>query len=213
MCHPVLRDVQVRAARVDTQMRNPQGKFPAATATARQSLGLLHSSSALLVIAREGLSTSHHPSHLLSRSFCWKHRPEQAVQATPEQNITCLICLDLVEDKMSYSTMVCPACRHAWFHRRCIQTQALHTGTSFCCLHCRNKDQFVTEMLAMGIRISTRLVFSLPNSQNVRHKHSVKPGTAPADLVFCCPLTLVLRFMGELENRVGAEEQGQLGSA
>uniref|UniRef100_A0A8D0F656 PHD finger protein 7-like n=1 Tax=Strix occidentalis caurina TaxID=311401 RepID=A0A8D0F656_STROC len=91
------------------------------------------------------------------RSFCWKHRPEQAVQATPEQNTTCLICLDLVEDKMSYSTMVCPACRHAWFHRRCIQTQALHTGTSFCCLHCRNKDQFVTEMLAMGIRISTRL--------------------------------------------------------
>uniref|UniRef100_A0A8C0FRQ4 PHD finger protein 7 n=1 Tax=Bubo bubo TaxID=30461 RepID=A0A8C0FRQ4_BUBBB len=90
------------------------------------------------------------------RSFCWKHRPEQAVQATAEQNTTCLICLDLVEDKMSYSTMVCPACRHAWFHRRCIQTQALHTGTSFCCLHCRNKDQFVTEMLAMGIRISTR---------------------------------------------------------
>ncbi|XP_074707157.1 G2/M phase-specific E3 ubiquitin-protein ligase-like [Strix uralensis] len=110
------------------------------------------------------------------RSFCWKHRPEQAVQATPEQNTTCLICLDLVEDKMSYSAMVCPACRHAWFHRRCIQTQALHTGTSFCCLLCRNKDQFVMEMLTMGIRISTR-------------------------------------FMGELENRVGAEEQGQLGSA
>ncbi|NWH55725.1 PHF7 protein, partial [Fregata magnificens] len=92
----------------------------------------------------------------LYRSFCWQHRPEQAVQASPEQNSTCIICLDLVEDKKSYRTMVCPACQHAWFHRSCIQKQAIHAGVGFRCLHCQNKDQFVMEMLAMGIRISKR---------------------------------------------------------
>ncbi|KAK4808262.1 hypothetical protein QYF61_020743, partial [Mycteria americana] len=92
----------------------------------------------------------------LYRSFCWEHRPEQAVQASPEQNSTCIICLDLVEDKKSYRTMVCPACQHAWFHRRCIQKQAVHAGVCFRCLHCQNKDQFVMEMLTMGIRVSKR---------------------------------------------------------
>ncbi|NWS36183.1 G2E3 ligase, partial [Polioptila caerulea] len=72
------------------------------------------------------------------------------------QNSTCIICLDLVEDKMSYRTMVCPACQHAWFHRSCIQKQAVHAGVCFRCLHCRNEDQFVMEMLTMGIRISKR---------------------------------------------------------
>lgn len=54
-------------------------------------------------------------------SFCWEHRPEQAVEAAPEENTTCLICLDPVGDRKSYHTMVCPACKHAWFHRGCIQ--------------------------------------------------------------------------------------------
>ena len=84
------------------------------------------------------------------------------MQATPEQNSTCIICLDLVEDKKSYRTMVCPACQHAWFHRSCIQKQAVHAGVCFRCLHCRNEDQFVMEMLTMGIRISKRLVLLFP---------------------------------------------------
>ncbi|XP_050769785.1 PHD finger protein 7-like [Gymnogyps californianus] len=92
----------------------------------------------------------------LYRSFCWQHRPEQAVQASPGQNSTCIICLGLVEDKKSYHTMVCPACQRAWFHRSCIQKQAIHAGACFRCLRCQNKDQFVMEMLAMGIRISKR---------------------------------------------------------
>ncbi|KFQ81032.1 G2/M phase-specific E3 ubiquitin-protein ligase, partial [Phoenicopterus ruber ruber] len=98
-----------------------------------------------------------HPFHLPPRSFCWEHCPEQAVQATPEQNSICIICLDLVEEKKSYHTMVCPACQHAWFHRSCIQKQAIHAGICFRCLHCQNKDLFVMEMLTMGIRISKRL--------------------------------------------------------
>ncbi|KFM01182.1 G2/M phase-specific E3 ubiquitin-protein ligase, partial [Aptenodytes forsteri] len=92
------------------------------------------------------------------RSFCWEHRPEQAVEAAPEENTTCLICLDPVEDRKSYSTMVCPACKHAWFHRGCIQNQAIHVGFScFCCPHCQNEYRFLMEMLTMGIRLPRRL--------------------------------------------------------
>uniref|UniRef100_A0A663DN59 RING-type domain-containing protein n=1 Tax=Aquila chrysaetos chrysaetos TaxID=223781 RepID=A0A663DN59_AQUCH len=101
----------------------------------------------------------------LYRSFCWEHRPEQAVKAKPGQNSTCVICLDPVEDNKSYHTMVCPACQRAWFHRSCIQKQAIHAGVRLCCLHCRNQDRFVMEMLAMGIRISKRWFFLFPTHE------------------------------------------------
>ncbi|XP_059679434.1 PHD finger protein 7-like [Gavia stellata] len=92
------------------------------------------------------------------RSFCWEHRPEQAVEAAPDENTTCLICLDPVGDRKSYGTMVCPACKHAWFHRGCIQGQAARAGIScFQCPLCRDKEEFVLEMLTMGIRIPFRL--------------------------------------------------------
>ncbi|NXW25055.1 G2E3 ligase, partial [Circaetus pectoralis] len=94
----------------------------------------------------------------LYRSFCWEHRPEQAVEAAPQENTTCLICLDLVEERKSYGTMVCPACKHAWFHRGCIQNHAIHAGFScFQCPHCQNEYRFLMEMLTMGIRIPRRL--------------------------------------------------------
>ncbi|XP_017664631.1 PREDICTED: G2/M phase-specific E3 ubiquitin-protein ligase-like isoform X2 [Lepidothrix coronata] len=92
----------------------------------------------------------------LYRSFCWEHRPRQAVQARPRQNNTCSICLDTVEDKTSYKTMVCPACQDAHFHRHCIQRLALHAGTCFRCPCCQNQELFLMEMLTMGIRISKR---------------------------------------------------------
>ncbi|XP_027746768.1 PHD finger protein 7-like isoform X2 [Empidonax traillii] len=92
----------------------------------------------------------------LYRSFCWEHRPQQAVQALPRQNNTCSICLDTVEDKTSYRTMVCPACQDARFHRHCIQKLALHAGTCFHCPCCQNQEPFLMEMLTMGIRISKR---------------------------------------------------------
>ncbi|XP_054041738.1 PHD finger protein 7-like [Rissa tridactyla] len=92
------------------------------------------------------------------RSFCWQHCPEQAVEAAPEANTTCLICLKPVGDKKSYGTMVCPACKHAWFHRGCIQGQALCDGIAcFRCPLCRDRDAFPSEMLTMGIRIPFRL--------------------------------------------------------
>ncbi|KFW07469.1 G2/M phase-specific E3 ubiquitin-protein ligase, partial [Eurypyga helias] len=93
----------------------------------------------------------------LYRSFCWEHRPEQAVEASPEENTPGLICLEPVEENKSYSTMVCPACKHAWFHRGCMQKQALHAGfSSFRCPHCQNEYRFLMEILTMGIRIPFR---------------------------------------------------------
>ncbi|KFO78037.1 PHD finger protein 7, partial [Cuculus canorus] len=93
----------------------------------------------------------------LYRSFCWEHRPEQLVKVAPEKNTTCVICLDPVEDTKSYMTMVCPACKHAWFHRGCIQKHAIHAGThGFCCPQCRNEYRFRMEMLTMGIQIPKR---------------------------------------------------------
>ncbi|XP_063204124.1 PHD finger protein 7 isoform X2 [Chroicocephalus ridibundus] len=94
------------------------------------------------------------------RSFCWEHRPEQAVEAAPEANTTCLICLEPVGDKKTHGILVCPACKHAWCHRGCIQGQAVRDGIAgFRCPLCRDRDAFPLEMLTMGIRIP----FSLPS--------------------------------------------------
>ncbi|KAK2517614.1 hypothetical protein Q9233_013049, partial [Columba guinea] len=91
------------------------------------------------------------------RSYCWEHRPQQELQAAPE-NTACLICLEPVEDRTSYGTMVCPECQHAWFHRGCIQGQASGAGIScFQCPLCRDKDRFVPEMLTLGIRVPLRM--------------------------------------------------------
>ncbi|XP_031470031.1 PHD finger protein 7-like [Phasianus colchicus] len=91
------------------------------------------------------------------RSFCWEHRPHQAVEATPTQDATCIVCMDPVGDGRSYSTMVCPACQHAWFHRLCIQEQALRAGIyCFQCPLCRDRVGFIRDLVFMGIRIPFR---------------------------------------------------------
>ncbi|XP_054236848.1 PHD finger protein 7-like [Indicator indicator] len=91
------------------------------------------------------------------RAFCSHHRPRQAVDRDPEPHTDCLLCFEAVDDSKSYTTMGCPACQHAWFHRRCIQGHALRAGSSaFCCLLCRDKEHFQQEMLRMGIRIPRR---------------------------------------------------------
>ncbi|XP_068807333.1 uncharacterized protein [Struthio camelus] len=65
--------------------------------------------------------------------------------------------MEPVEDRTSYSTMVCPVCKHAWFHRGCIQGQALRAGFSnFRCPQCKDGDRFLTELLRLGIRIPIR---------------------------------------------------------
>uniref|UniRef100_A0A8B9S4T4 PHD finger protein 7 n=1 Tax=Apteryx owenii TaxID=8824 RepID=A0A8B9S4T4_APTOW len=90
------------------------------------------------------------------RSFCWEHRPEQTVQARPDAETTCIICLEPVGDKISHNTMVCPACKGTWFHRGCIRV-GVHAGRScFRCPQCNNKRKFLPEMLRMGILVPIR---------------------------------------------------------
>ncbi|XP_041574693.2 PHD finger protein 7 [Taeniopygia guttata] len=91
-------------------------------------------------------------------SFCPEHRPEQDVEATPEPGTDCPICMEPVEDRKTFRTLVCPACKRAWFHRDCIQGQAISAG--YLCLQCplcRDVEQFLTEMFILGIRIPLRL--------------------------------------------------------
>ncbi|NXG30507.1 PHF7 protein, partial [Dromaius novaehollandiae] len=91
------------------------------------------------------------------RSFCREHRPAQTVQAHQDGETSCLICLEPVEEKLSHHTLVCPACRHAWLHRGCVQQQALRAGF-FCfqCPQCQDKETFLWEMSSMGIRVPIR---------------------------------------------------------
>ncbi|XP_021240140.1 PHD finger protein 7-like [Numida meleagris] len=91
------------------------------------------------------------------RSFCREHHPRQEIQEAPEQGTTCVICLETVGDSASYHTLVCPACRSAWFHRGCVQQQAMNAGTRcFRCPICRDKDEFHSEMYTLGIKIPDR---------------------------------------------------------
>ncbi|XP_051649087.1 PHD finger protein 7-like [Manacus candei] len=91
------------------------------------------------------------------RAFCPTHSPEQVVEATPEPGTQCLICMEPVEDRKTFSTLVCPTCKTTWFHRDCIQGQALCSGIlSFQCPICRSTQEFLVEMFLMGIRIPFR---------------------------------------------------------
>ncbi|NWT92923.1 G2E3 ligase, partial [Urocynchramus pylzowi] len=91
------------------------------------------------------------------RSFCPEHRPEQEVQVTPEPGTNCLICMEPVEDRKTFRTLVCPSCKRAWFHRDCIQGQAMCAGALFFqCPMCRDHEDFTVEMFTLGIRIPFR---------------------------------------------------------
>ncbi|CAN8186083.1 unnamed protein product [Coccothraustes coccothraustes] len=92
------------------------------------------------------------------RSFCPEHRPEQEVEVTPEPGTDCLICMEPVEDRKTFTTLVCPTCQRAWFHRDCIQGQAMRAGALFFqCPLCRDNGEFPVEMFVLGIRIPFRL--------------------------------------------------------
>ncbi|NWI66099.1 G2E3 ligase, partial [Todus mexicanus] len=109
-----------------------------------------------LPCAAEGACvTQYHPPF---SAFCSQHSPVQVVEAAPDKEDTCLICFDEIDAAKSFRTLVCPMCKHAWFHRSCIQGQALREGISgFRCPLCRDKDNFRGEMTRLGIRIPFRL--------------------------------------------------------
>ncbi|CAM5165278.1 unnamed protein product [Eretmochelys imbricata] len=105
------------------------------------------------------------------KSFCWTHRPVQRVRRWQQQAETiCVVCLESMPGKPSYSALVCPACKHAWFHRGCIQGHALRAALyHFRCPRCRDMGTFQREMFRMGIKIPDRSVPFLP-SQRATHR-------------------------------------------
>ncbi|NXD72609.1 G2E3 ligase, partial [Eolophus roseicapillus] len=93
------------------------------------------------------------------------------------ENTTCPICLDPVEGTTTYGTMVWPACKHACFHRACIQVRAAVRAGMLClqCPLCRNQNWFLLEMMHTGIQIPIRPPLWEDNSAyaelNERHSH------------------------------------------
>ncbi|KAM9554535.1 G2/M phase-specific E3 ubiquitin-protein ligase isoform 2-T4 [Guaruba guarouba] len=92
------------------------------------------------------------------RSYCWEHKPVQKFPVKESGGTSqCTICLDLVEQLPIYTVLKSPCCKNAWFHRECLQYQALSAGIFFFrCTVCNNKDKFQKEMLRMGIYIPER---------------------------------------------------------
>ncbi|XP_043929738.1 G2/M phase-specific E3 ubiquitin-protein ligase isoform X2 [Protopterus annectens] len=92
-------------------------------------------------------------------SYCWEHRPVQkaAKRRRGSGPALCTICLEHVDTIPSFSILKSPCCKNTWFHRDCLQTQALSAGMFFFrCTVCNNKDLFQNEMLRMGIHIPER---------------------------------------------------------
>ncbi|XP_075049614.1 G2/M phase-specific E3 ubiquitin-protein ligase isoform X2 [Mixophyes fleayi] len=92
------------------------------------------------------------------RSYCWDHRPVQNVLSIQTgESSPCTICLENVDHIPSYHVIRGPCCKTSWFHRNCLQYQALSAGLFFFrCTVCNNKDLFQKEMLHMGIHIPER---------------------------------------------------------
>ncbi|XP_074985843.1 G2/M phase-specific E3 ubiquitin-protein ligase isoform X2 [Caretta caretta] len=88
-------------------------------------------------------------------SYCWEHRPVQKLPSDESRGSSqCTICLEFVEHFPMYNILKSPCCKNAWFHRDCLQYQALSAGVFFFrCTVCNNKDKFQNEMLRMGIHI------------------------------------------------------------
>ena len=116
MRHALLWEAQVRAVSSSQAREERAGLLPRARAWSK--------------VLSVPLPTSPHFSAYPSfppspRSFCCEHRPQQIVEADPEPDTACIICLEPVGDSTSYHTMVCPTCKQAWFHRGCIRVGAL----------------------------------------------------------------------------------------
>ncbi|KAG9480951.1 hypothetical protein GDO78_010294, partial [Eleutherodactylus coqui] len=91
-------------------------------------------------------------------SYCWEHRPVQKLLTTQSnEHSSCTICLENVEQVPSYHVLRGPCCKTSWYHRDCLQHQALSAGLFFFrCTVCNDRDIFQKEMLRMGIHIPER---------------------------------------------------------
>ncbi|KAF6351300.1 G2/M-phase specific E3 ubiquitin protein ligase [Rhinolophus ferrumequinum] len=88
-------------------------------------------------------------------SFCWDHRPVQIITSNNySDSLPCTICLEFIEPIPTYNILRSPCCKNSWFHRDCLQVQAISAGVFFFrCTVCNNSDIFQKEMLRMGIHI------------------------------------------------------------
>ncbi|XP_055496646.1 G2/M phase-specific E3 ubiquitin-protein ligase isoform X2 [Leucoraja erinacea] len=93
-------------------------------------------------------------------SYCSQHKPVQKVPRAVRRSggsFTCAVCLDSIDPCPSYDVLKSPCCKNTWFHRQCLQHQALSAGMFFFrCTICNNKDEFQKEMLRLGIHIPER---------------------------------------------------------
>ncbi|XP_029454866.1 G2/M phase-specific E3 ubiquitin-protein ligase [Rhinatrema bivittatum] len=91
-------------------------------------------------------------------SYCWDHRPVQNSSPIRQPGSSpCTICLEFVEHLPTYNILQSPCCKSAWFHRECLQYQALSAGLYFFrCTVCNNKEKFRNEMLRLGIHVPER---------------------------------------------------------
>ncbi|OXB55673.1 hypothetical protein ASZ78_001981, partial [Callipepla squamata] len=88
------------------------------------------------------------------RSFCWLHAPKQQARPVPQEHRQCTVCMEAVEERLSFNTLTCPACNTAHFHRYCVQRQARIAGQHrFHCLFCWDVENIRTEMFRLGIQI------------------------------------------------------------
>ncbi|KAM4014612.1 G2/M phase-specific E3 ubiquitin-protein ligase isoform 1-T2 [Anomaloglossus baeobatrachus] len=92
------------------------------------------------------------------RSYCWEHRPVQTPLSTQsKESSSCTVCLESIDHVPSYHVIRGPCCKTSWYHRECLQRQALSAGLFFFrCTVCNNRDKFQKEMLHMGIHIPER---------------------------------------------------------
>ncbi|XP_048784397.1 PHD finger protein 7-like [Lagopus muta] len=95
----------------------------------------------------------------LNRSYCFEHCPRQTAVTASATGTRCAICQETVGNIASYHTLTCSVCKHAWFHRDCIQQQALNDGKEcFRCPVCQDNALFCIEMSILGIRIPDSVV-------------------------------------------------------
>uniref|UniRef100_UPI00398E42A3 G2/M phase-specific E3 ubiquitin-protein ligase isoform X1 n=2 Tax=Pristiophorus japonicus TaxID=55135 RepID=UPI00398E42A3 len=90
-------------------------------------------------------------------SYCWEHKPVQKIPCVSiwsGSSYTCAVCLESIDPIPSHDVLKSPCCKNTWFHRQCVQFQALSAGVFFFrCTICSNKDEFQKEMLRMGIHV------------------------------------------------------------
>ncbi|OXB78849.1 UNVERIFIED_CONTAM: hypothetical protein H355_011254, partial [Colinus virginianus] len=119
------------------------------------------------------------------RSFCWQHAPKQQVRPVPQEHRQCTVCMEAVEEHLSFTTLTCPACNTAHFHRYCVQRQALIAARHrFHCLFCWDMETFQAEMFKLGINIPNMD----PDSEEEEDSQELSEQHSSCSAVVClCP--------------------------